>query len=1347
MRYTIYSSNGTQRTQVNAIKLDSEWMGESKVTLSVHSAYPVLFALGDYLVFRGERFELNVLPTMQKKARIYTSGSAFCYDDIVFNSVADELVRCKFLDYVENGNNLTAFSSLPTFSFYCATPTALLERIQANLNRLYTGNKAWHINMVQGYEPADKEKNVSITVDNINCWEALALFNSEFDGMKFIVNGQTRTITVGTSGTIHRTISIGKGYGLKSIKKVTDSTQAIVTRLRAYGSSKNMPYHYYYYKCMHCSWQAASLFHEVLGAAVPYHFTNGYYLRINVGTPMTFLTNNAATGVFQASYIVKANGNSTIDSHNNDYVLYENGVISCPIRWALGQSIENNEISVSNLTIEITKGIDKAKVAASAKTFDYADATQLLATNNLMLPSFPATSLDPVVDDANGIQLYGIREESIIFDGSNSDLDEIYPTLEGVTLGDLNVAGFPVYYNDEDQDYDVEPLDVRIDAILAGAKKYPLGYDAAEDYSTAAAITDDGVFDAYSTLEITDANFLVRIRNIGFNLASADIKISDSAYPKLEMKDGSCGGRSFNIVDAKLSSDNKYYTLTCERVKDDSLGQFFPNKDSLISFDDHFAITNMYMPDEYVRIASGRLKSAAEAWLAANGTTIESKYEIELDNIYLRRDLDANGSNSIYWRMKAGDVLQFTDTDMGVDVAIPIKTLSITADSLVPKVSVTLEYDKQPTIIQRLQQAVSGIKDGKIKIQTNVQQTNDLIQNAIAALDLPNTYLSKKDDDTAFGNISFSQDIDVSGVIYTNTVQARTTGGIIELKDDVNVDGTLRPLEGAVFGTSDSTKAQSYSKNIRGCAIFWNGQGWEIETDYLRVNRKGYYKEIEINKVSHIGGQQLLTAANCIVEHVKHDDTYYYLFFRKVNGDGKSITNDWIVGDQAYCQTFNIAEGTTVNAENQYYWRLVSEVSSGVWKPTFLTSGDPVEDDDDVTFDPNEFHWIALSKTAYDNPITNDKSPCIYDNADYFSSVPKAGDNVVQLGCRASGQTERQGATIVSGSGTWGQAIIMFVGINSFTLPDPKIKISPSTVSITADELKIMVNGTATNVTNAFVATSDFAAIQSAFEDPQTHVITAASISTSIQNGVSTATITADQIVIEAGTDPLSDYFSVHNGDIWCQNITLVGVLNNLINVIDWDNETNKDKVIAEESGKYSLDILRLGNVIRIVSVPNGGNLYLPYYVRSNNGSTYNKFNHRTKTLYGGVEHDITPEELQQLIGKRITVFIESGQGGQYLFGALNISIHDLSTDYLQAIHDVAQTTPVLDIPSETHFFGIPLDNRVVTLEFKSGVFRTSNGTYIQGYYWAAIEGEVSMSGVSSDDDWSVSNEEEEEEE
>lgn len=1026
MRYNIYNANGTLKTQTASIEYKGEWMGERSVTVSVKSAVPISFNVGDYLLYRNERFELNVSPTVQKQATAGTYGEAFIYSNIKFDSLTDELVRCFFFDCTLSQNSVTMGTN-SKFSFHCSDISDLANRIQANLNRLYTGAKAWTVRVVQGYTPtSDKEANQTLTVDNINCWQALAMAYEQL-GVKFIVEKQARTITLGTSGTIHDTLLFGKGSGLKKVTKTSQSNQNVVTKVRAYGNTTNMPQHYYYYKVLHCVCPLSFLASR-----------DGYCIHTPTGlssTEMLFMIrNNDIWTTDIATYYshrIKVTRNNEVLYTGKHYLCYdadENVVIVTGLRTATNGIIST---TATDIKVEIITA-NKHYIPIPFKQCDIADNATLIPVQNLMLPNFPTQTLDPYIVSDNISEL-GIREAVVYFDGSN-DNEDIFPTLVGVTMKQIEDAGYTAYIATED--IGKAKTNIRIDEVLSVSKKPLVPISTAEGYYNNSVITDDGIFDEESSFTDADGHFLIRIRNIGFDLASADIKLSSDEYPVLSMRDGACGGRDFNVVDCKLSNDKTYYTLQCERVKDSSLNQYFPNRDALIQYGDKFVITNINMPDLYIDAASARLETAARLWLADNETTTYT-YSVELDNIYLARQHDyaiENNETSIHDTIKEGDVLCIVDDDINIDEAIEITNLTIKEGSTpIPEYSVTLSTEKTVSSLQRIQNAIKGITDGTISIPgISVPQIKDIVNTTIKNLKLDEKYLNKTTDDNASGNYGFYGDV--------------------------------------TFG-NPSDNQKKYVENIKGCKIYWKGSGWCIDTDYLNVQKKATFKSLEIEKVSHIGGQQLLTACGCIVEHVYYNQASgFSVFFAKEDKDGKPVTNDWAVGDLAYCQTFNVNEGASQNVSNRYYWvRVLNVTDSAITELTDYVT--------EETFDPRNYHRIIFKcenvqgEAPYcDIPsINTDGTPCV-NKTKNTSDTPIIGDNIILMGhVKQQNETQaeaaaRQGATLLAGAGTWGQALVMWRGIgadasNPFVMPEPKVVISPQMVKVLADEIALSSSG------------------------------------------------------------------------------------------------------------------------------------------------------------------------------------------------------------------------------------------------------------------------------------------------
>ena len=265
--WKIYHKDGTILKDANGNNIDirsleysDAWMGECYLTVTFRHETPIVFMMGDYIIYRNEKFVLNYEPGKDKKARINTYGDGFVYDSVKFNSLQNELSDAEFLDVVLNDNELH-YTALPKFQFYVETLDDLLDRIQANLNeqigagkwKIFSRNKdrseqrgctaeEWNEAYGEGTDNNIIDSS-SITADTMTCWDALALVNSKWN-VNFIVRG--RNVYVGTAGvTTKHMFEYGRGNGLYEIEQNADSDQKVITRLRAYGSEKNIPSHYY----------------------------------------------------------------------------------------------------------------------------------------------------------------------------------------------------------------------------------------------------------------------------------------------------------------------------------------------------------------------------------------------------------------------------------------------------------------------------------------------------------------------------------------------------------------------------------------------------------------------------------------------------------------------------------------------------------------------------------------------------------------------------------------------------------------------------------------------------------------------------------------------------------------------------------------------------------------------------------------------------------------------------------------------------------------------------------------------------------------------------------------------
>ena len=317
-------------------------------------------------------------------------------------------------------------------------------------------------------------------------------------------------------------------------------------------------------------------------------------------------------------------------------------------------------------------------------------------------------------------------------------------------------------------------------------------------------------------------------------------------------------------------------------------------------------------------------------------------------------------------------------------------------------------------------------------------------------------FLSKLHDDVAKGKITFEDFITLVRGMWlgdAKIVRAIQSGAAVEADDTAIM--TVAKMIGT-FLRKDTEDETRYLLKLLGGAIFawlktpdWTAGGmlgtgigayqdaggmWVIECDKLLVRVKAIFEELEIRRLSYVGGNLLLSGAGSVITAVEDKGTFWRCTIK--NDDGTTATmNYWRAGDQARCQTFNIKAGVYQNVQNRYWWRLVTEVG---------------EDYIDVS-----------------------KSDC-----ETSSDAPAAGDHVVQLGNRTD--TERQHAIMLSAVGTDAPAITQYQGINSYRLTGrQKTRISPHGNVFTGDfylndgrSLLQVIDGKITSVISETVRTA-----------------------------------------------------------------------------------------------------------------------------------------------------------------------------------------------------------------------------------------------------------------------------------
>lgn len=199
-------------------------LGADTVAITVKSATPLTFHLGDQIDVYGKTYTLNQLPGIKK-----TGNRNFEYT-LTFEGVQYELIDVQFL--LPDDTVLDSFTGdLEDF----------LGILIGNLTRVYPGK--W----VLGVYPANTEYK-TLTYTEKNCLEVLQdlceQYSTEFEITQ--ANG-VRTLNIKTAGVnFPYTFRYGRTGGIYELTRQNINSKNVVTRLYVYGGSSNLGDKYRY---------------------------------------------------------------------------------------------------------------------------------------------------------------------------------------------------------------------------------------------------------------------------------------------------------------------------------------------------------------------------------------------------------------------------------------------------------------------------------------------------------------------------------------------------------------------------------------------------------------------------------------------------------------------------------------------------------------------------------------------------------------------------------------------------------------------------------------------------------------------------------------------------------------------------------------------------------------------------------------------------------------------------------------------------------------------------------------------------------------------------------------------
>lgn len=261
----------------------------------------------------------------------------------------------------------------------------------------------------------------------------------------------------------------------------------------------------------------------------------------------------------------------------------------------------------------------------------------------------------------------------------------------------------------------------------------------------------------------------------------------------------------------------------------------------------------------------------------------------------------------------------------------------------------------------------------------------------------------------------------------------------ISKKHDDIVDVFITFLKGIIIGDNGNISSSTFSSGALGTGFRLGSYGDTtdsyLEVDRLLVRKVAEFIELVIRELRHVGGEIVLTPAamKCVrVEAMDESNSittdpqpHHWRCYFTAEQDGKSISNDFEVGDFVRCQTFNVKAGVNDNAKNKYYWRKVSGVG-------------------------------------------DDYIDVLYADCDTNSDAPAAGDEMVMLGSAVAG---RQAAIVLASYGSDAPSIKCYRGIDSYSLVGKEVfVVSKEMVDIIADRLRYRTDNGVVDVADKFTS-------------------------------------------------------------------------------------------------------------------------------------------------------------------------------------------------------------------------------------------------------------------------------------
>ena len=733
-RFKIYSKDGQTVRYEGCPRYNGTYLKVSYLEFSsIASPTPIAWQVGDYVYYprTGLRYTLRSIPAVKKTAKPGQTGDAFVYQNVQFMAQTQDLAVAPFVDLVpeDNGVHFSTQSAVSTFE----NAYGIAARIQACLDDLFPG--VWDV-QVYGDLDADFEERISRAADfSIDGGTCLAACDRMYDiwgigwthykdassGKDVLLFGRPNTKD---SGNTSAEFVFGRGQGLTAIKRSVANSDEMGTRLRVFGSSRNMLPGYYNGLDIH---NAGSV--DIQNLMIPpskWGKTDG--------------KPDARKAYLQASDEVVEKLGLIPRTHYFDgsdgeeiYPSLEGATIG-DVRDAKEESGDTDYVPTIEIYPSDSERVDEIKAVVNPEDDGYSGGSDGSKYKDTQTVSFPGVNRQQVLVSSNvrpeqydtpvtvswnifhGVELKGDRAVTVEagMEGYIEDPNKIIEPYEKQLAGrliltsgsgaDSNSAYADITFNKDGTYYrfslpavslenpaDHTDMSLRLELSVKATR-------SADTYFYVTLSAWDFLLGEFSP--VTEG-FTLALKQIGFDISQRASFTSDG-LARVYMKDGMNAGRSFYVKTCSFDRLGDQWLLGMYRTEDESTGMRYPNSQYPVKPGDHFVLLDIAMPELYIGIAQQRLYDKGLEMLN-DISRVKPYYEPEVDAIVMAKQ-SRTLREGMYMRLSDADVSGASSEYVLID------TLTINeGEAEIPTYKVTLREYRRKTFQETTSAAIDSI--------------------------------------------------------------------------------------------------------------------------------------------------------------------------------------------------------------------------------------------------------------------------------------------------------------------------------------------------------------------------------------------------------------------------------------------------------------------------------------------------------------------------------------------------------------------------------------------------------------------------------------------------------------